>query len=112
METRKSKTVAVLISAILTIIIVGSMIILDEVDTAFKAFLNSITGHHWVTKGVFTAVLFPLFSVIFYLSFQFESVRKALQAENVWGWSIRLVIVTVFFFLSNLINYIIHFYAV
>ena len=111
METQKSIVVAVLISAIITVIIVGSMIIIDEVDSSFKAFLNSITGHHWVTKSVFTAVLFPMFSAIFYVLFKSDRARKGLQADNIWGWTIRLIIITVFFYLSNLVNYIIHYFA-
>jgi hypothetical protein len=111
MEKRRSIVVVVIIAAILTIIIVGSMIIIDEVDSSFKAFLNSLTGHHWVTKSVFTVVLFPLFSVIFYVLFRLQRVRSALHADNIWGWTTALVIITIFFYLSNFVNYIIHYFA-
>ena len=109
MEMRKSKAVAFLLSALLTIIIIGSMIVVDEVNLAFKSFLNSLTGHHWVTKGVFTAVLFTLFSVIFYVILGSEKARKILRADNIWAWSLLLVAVTSVFFLASLINYIINY---
>lgn len=112
MEPRKSLVVAVLISAILTIAIVGSMVIIDEVDSSFKAFLNSLTGHHWVTKSVLTAVLFPMFSVVFIVLFRSERARKALKAENVWVWTLLLVAVTIFFYVSILINYLLHYFAI
>ncbi len=109
LETRKSQVTAFIIAAILTIIIVGSMIIIDEVDTSFKSFLNSITGHHWVTKGVFTAVLFPVFSMVFYLLFRSERARKALHANAVFNWSLLLVGVTSVFFLGSFINYVLNY---
>lgn len=112
MEIRKSQATAFLISAILVIIIVGSMIILDEIDTEFKVFLNSITGHHWVTKGVFTAVLFPLFSVVFLLAFRSEGPRKLLRADDVWVWTLLLIAVTSFFFFGSFFNYLIHYAAI
>lgn len=112
MENRANLVVAVLIAAILTVAIVGSMIIIDEADSNFKAFLNGLTGHHWVTKSVFTVILFPVFAVLFYGLFKFKSVRGTLRAENVWGWTILLVAVTVFFYLASLVNYLIHYFLI
>ncbi len=109
MEIRKSKAVAFLLSAILTIIIVGSMIVIDEMSSAFKLFMNSLTGHHWVTKGVFSATLFILFSVVFYIMLRSEKARKILRTDNIWAWSLLLVVVTSIFFLASLINYIINY---
>jgi hypothetical protein len=111
MEVRKCKAVAFLFSAVLTIIIIGSMIIIHELDSPFKVFLNSLTGHHWVTKSVFAAVLFPLFSAIFYLVLGSEKARKAMRADNIWAWSLLLVAVTIIFFLASIIYYVIHYFT-
>ena len=110
METKNvSKASAFLISAVLTIIIIGSMIIADEVDSGFKLFLNGLTGHHWVTKGLFTAILFPLFSVIFLFVLRSEKASKILRVEKIWAWSLLLVAVTSLFFAVSLVNYIINY---
>ena len=109
METGKSKAVAFLFSAVLTISIIGSMTVIHELDPTFKALLNSLTGHHWVTKGVFAAVLFPLFSGIFYFVLGSEKTRKTLRADNIWAWSLLLVAVTSIFFLATIIYYVIHY---
>jgi hypothetical protein len=109
METRNSKLAAFFLSAVLTIIILGSMIIMGDQNTAFKTFLNSLTGHHWVTKSVFAAVLFPLFSAVFFFVLRFDKARKLFRANNVWGWSLLVVAVTGILFLANLLIYLINY---
>ena len=111
METRRNKAIAFLFSAVLTISIIGSMSVVTELDSPFKSFLNSLTGHHWVTKSVFAAVLFPLFSAILYFVLGSEKARKALRADNIWAWSLLLIAVTSIFFLANLIYYVIHYFT-
>ena len=111
MQTSKSKAVAFILAAVLTIVIVGSMVILDEIDSGFKLFLNSLTGHHWVTKSVFITVLFPMFSVIFYFALKSQKIRKTLRADNIWGWALLLIAVTAIFYLASMINYIIHYFG-
>ena len=34
--------------------------ILGELSKSFKTFLTSITGHHWVTKGVVSLIFFVI----------------------------------------------------
>ena len=111
MEKNKSKVAAFFLSAVITIIILGSMIIIDEQNTAFKAFLASLTGHHWVTKSVFAAVLFPLLSAVSFFVLRFEKARRILRANNIWAWSLLLAAVTSVLFLVSLINYLINYLA-
>jgi len=111
LETSKSKAVAFIIAAVLTLIIVGSMVVVHEFDSGFKQFLVSLTGHHWVTKGVFAAVLFPLFSVILYFAVRSERVRRLLRSDNIWGWTVVLVAVTILFYLATVIGYVIEFFS-
>ncbi len=112
METKNViKASAFLISAVLTIIIIGSMIILEEVDSGFKLFLNILTGHHWVTKGLFTAILFPFFSAIFFFVLRSDKASKTLRAEKIWSWALLLVAVTSLFFILSLVNYVINYFV-
>jgi|SRR3989344_7182518 len=47
-------------STILTICLIVVLTILGELSESFKTFLTSITGHHWVTKGVFSSIFFVI----------------------------------------------------
>jgi len=51
-------------SAAITIIVVALITILADTNLAFKTWLASWTGHHWVTKSFITAILYPLFFVL------------------------------------------------
>ena len=88
------------------------MIIVHEQDSAFKTFLNSLTGHHWLTKSVFAAVLFPSLSVVFYFVLKNEKAGSILRATNVWVWAIILVATVTILLFVSLINYAIHYFAV
>ena len=112
MEAQDKRAVAFLLSAVLTVIVVGSLIVLDEQNTAFKAFMNSLTGHHWVTKSIFAAVLFPLFSVVFYFALKNQKVSNMLRARNVWLWADILVVAVIILLLVSLINYMIHYFII
>lgn len=60
----KSKIAAAAWAANVTMIILVAIIILAEYVKPFKDFLASLTGHHWVTKSVFDALLFVVLFVI------------------------------------------------
>ena len=46
------------ISTGITIVSITILTILAEMSTTFKIFLSSVTGHHWVTKGIISLILF------------------------------------------------------
>ena len=110
MEAQNQKAVAFLLSAVLTVVIIGSLIVVHEQDIAFKTFLNSLTGHHWLTKSVFAAVLFPLFSIAFYFVLKNQKVNSVLRAKNVWLWAEILVAAVIILLLVSLINYVIQYF--
>jgi|CXWL01.1.fsa_nt_gi hypothetical protein len=56
---------AVSMSAIGVIWIVVVMTILTEISPFFKSILVGIAGHHWVAKGLISAVLFVVFYFFF-----------------------------------------------
>jgi hypothetical protein len=60
----KSKIAAAAWAANITMIALVIIIILAEYVKPFKDFLASLTGHHWVTKSVFDALLFVVLFVI------------------------------------------------
>lgn len=51
---------AALLATILVVILVVKLTILGELSEPFKAWLKDISGHHWVTKGIFAVTLYIL----------------------------------------------------
>ena len=47
-------------STILTICLIVVLTISGELSNSLKTFLASITGHHWVTKGVFSLIFYVI----------------------------------------------------
>ena len=106
---QKERIAAFFLSAIITIALIGSMIIIHEESSEFKDFLVSLTGHHWLTKSVIAAILFPILSFVFYFAFGSERIRERLKTGDVWLWSITTVAVTVVFMLGTFITYLLHY---
>jgi len=111
MALDKDRLAAFFLAAILTIAIIGSLSILHELDPGLKDFLNSLTGSHWVTKGVLTVVLFPLLSAAFYFILGSEGARKRLRADRIMQWTTVLVAVTLLFIAGSFLVYILHFFG-
>jgi heme/copper-type cytochrome/quinol oxidase subunit 4 len=110
-QNQAERIAAFYLAAIITVVVIGSMIIIHEESTEFKDFLINLTGHHWVTKSVFAIVIFLALSIVFYFMFRSEKLRKALRTDNVWLWSVFTVIITVIFILGSLLIYILYFYG-
>lgn len=66
------------------IILMTIVIIAAELAAPFKNFLAGITGHHWTAKGIFGALLFIIFTLIF----------NAKSGSDDIGKSINLVMVS------------------
>ena len=47
-------------STILTVSLIVILTLWSELSEQFKIFLASITGHHWVTKGIFSLIFFVI----------------------------------------------------
>ncbi len=52
-------------SAILTIIAVTAITIVGDLNTDFKNWLASFTGHHWVTKSWLSLIIFIVLFIVF-----------------------------------------------
>jgi len=76
------------ISAAITILIIGSIVIGHEVSTSFKQVLTNLTGHHWISESAIAIILFALISILL-----FESVKisEILHAHDLESWSYALI---------------------
>jgi len=109
---KEDRTTAFFLSAATTIAIIGSMIIIHEQSTQFKELLNSLTGHHWLTKSVFAIILYPLLATMFYFLFGYGKVRKVLKADDIWLWSLIIITITLVMITWSLITYILHYFTI
>ncbi len=55
-------------SAILTIVFVVIITVWAELSVPLKEWLKEISGHHWTTKSIFSALLYAIGIVVFYLA--------------------------------------------
>ena len=53
-------------SAIISSVFVVVITIWADLAAPLKDWLKSVTGHHWTTKSVFTALIFTLVMIILY----------------------------------------------
>lgn len=61
----KIHSTAITRSTVATIALIVAMTVASELSKVFKAFLADFTGHHWVTKGVFSIIFFILSYFVF-----------------------------------------------
>lgn len=108
-KIQKERIAAFYLAAIITVVVIGSMIIIHEESSEFKDLLINLTGHHWVTKSIFAIIIFPILSGIFYTVFSSEKIRKRLKTGNVWLWTLLTVLVTIVFILASFVLYISHY---
>lgn len=90
------------ISTILTIILIVIMTIYAELSKAFKEFLVSLTGHHWISKGVISLIFFMVAYFI---------LAKYLKEKDIKKDAILVAIFTILGSLTIFIFYIYEFFA-
>lgn len=54
-------------AAIISSVFVVIITILAELSPALKNWLKGISGHHWTTKSIFTAIIFVVSLILLYL---------------------------------------------
>ncbi len=62
----RDRAASFLWAAVVDVAIVGSVLIIHELNPALRSFLNRLTGHHWVTMSLVTCVLFPGLALLLY----------------------------------------------
>jgi len=88
-------------AALVSIIVVTAITVWAELDAGLKAWLASITGHHWVSKSWLAIIVYAVFLAIFYAKAKQSSEVKLSQA--VWllvaSAILGFVVLTGFFFI-------------
>lgn len=91
------------IALILTVVSVAALTIVAELQPALKEFLQQLTGHHWITKGLVALAVFTITSGVGGLMR-----RRETPDPVVWSWlaSTAVLIGIVVLFLFFLGHYI------
>ena len=69
------------------IVLITVMTIVGELWAGFKSFLGSITGHHWITKGLLALVVF----IVLYLVLSKLKETENTARGTVWSFSTAIV---------------------
>lgn len=98
----KSKVSSAAWSANITMAVTVIVIIVAEYVASFKGFLASVTGHHWVTKGVLEVVLFTVLFLLLsaVLKQDKKEPMKAVLSTVVVGFTSIVVLLGFFVFHS------------
>lgn len=65
MENVGKSTVGYTISFAIASIVNGLLVIIKEEYAPLKDFMKSLSGHHWITHGIFIIVIFLLLGYVF-----------------------------------------------
>ncbi|MBI4159255.1 hypothetical protein HY500_03275 [Candidatus Woesearchaeota archaeon] len=76
----KINTKSLIYATSLTIILATLLTIIAELSKLLKDFLASITGHHWVTKGLFALIIFIAVYFFFASSKDYKECKKEIYS--------------------------------
>jgi len=96
-------------AAILDVILIGTLIIVHEQNSALKVFLNRLTGHHWLTKSAMTVVLFPGLAALLYGALG-RSRSRIPRANRLTFWAAVLTAVTGLFVAATIVFFVVEYF--
>lgn len=93
-------TISFILSFAISSIFTSLLVIFKESNEGLKEWMANLTGHHWVTHGVFTIILFLILGFVFSKT----SIPKKLSTENltnivIWSTIIGSLLISGFFIL-------------
>ncbi|MGL1893053.1 MAG: hypothetical protein OCD02_15570 [Spirochaetaceae bacterium] len=84
------------LSFFITAITTAILVVLKESFSGLHDVMAIMTGHHWVTQGIFTIVLFYALTFLFHKKDYRFTLKKNLNFL-IWGTVLSSVIITLFF---------------
>lgn len=77
-------TISYILSYVIAVIFSSVLTIVKDLQAPLKAWMKSLTTHHWVTHGIFVLVLFFLLAFIF----NKQKTGKNLTTDQLSNWVI------------------------
>ena len=102
---------ALYIAAVFSILLTGGMLIAHEISEQFRQVLVSLTGHHWITVSILSALIFIALLFTFAFATRSRRIASVLKADRPFLWSVLLVISTALMTGVILTMYILHYNA-
>ena len=97
MRSRGDGAAAFMISAAVTVLLTGLIIIAHEISAQLRQSLADITGHHWISVSLLAVAIFLLTSLLFYMLAGSDQTRLALKMNSLRAWSLVLIALTLLY---------------
>jgi len=81
-------------AATASVALTGAIVLIHIASPEVKQSLANITGHHWTAVSAISAISFGLMLVLIYVLLGPEKRNGLHKSEDLLGWSIALVLVT------------------
>lgn len=102
---------ALYMAAVCTVLLTGCILIAHDISEEFRQVLVSLTGHHWTTVSILSALIFITFLLFFSYAVRSERVARVMKAEQSFLWSVILAISTILMTGSVLVIYVLQYNA-
>ena len=106
MDKKLKITNAFLASAIVVSVFVVVATILGELYKPFKNMLAELHGHHWVGKGIWSAVVFVAVGALYYVTTKEPNTDTTTRLMKILSW--MAILVTLVLFIFFIYEYVIH----
>ena len=93
-----------ILASVVSITFITVVTIWAEVSKPLKDWLQGITGHHWVTKSVFSLVVYLTATAVFYF------LTKQVDGRKVHRLLIGLIFVTILGIIAIFAFYTLHYF--
>lgn len=97
---------AFIAGAIIVAVFVGGITIAGELYAPLKNLLKEAHNHHWVGKGIWSAIVFAVVSVLYYLVAGETNTDSTIRLMKMLSWMVILVTFALFVFFMY--EFIIH----
>jgi hypothetical protein len=78
-------------AAVFSILLTGCILIAHDISDPFRQVLVGLTGHHWITVSILSALIYLVFLVFFAYVVRSERFARLMKADNPFLWSVLLV---------------------
>lgn len=97
---------AFIAGAIVVAVFVGGITIAGELYAPLKNLLKEAHDHHWVGKGIWSAIVFAAVSILYYIASKETNTDSTIRLMKMLSWMVILVTMALFGFFMY--EFIIH----
>ena len=106
MDKKLKTTNAFLCGAIVTSVFVVVATIAGELYSPFKNLLKELHGHHWVGKGIWSAIIFVAVGALYYMATKEPNTDTTTRLMKILSWT--AILATLVLFVFFIYEFVIH----